>query len=241
MVEAPVRIGTFNVKFGEMASPEEVAEFLEPYKLDIIGFSEVPAGDWTSRVGTALGLDHAFVGEISSANHKDKYKSILSRNPLNDMGETELTSGTGWKPASAVFGSTEIQGVEVTFYELHIAASTGDTGQAHELVESEFTSRDGGNIVVAGDFNNEIGDSSLSSFDDAGFISVWAGAGINPHRLSSVTGYSRIGVIDHIFVRSQESAKVTAAAVLDMPRPLSDHKPVVAEIQFRECQAIGRA
>ena len=63
----------------------------KPYKLDIIGFNEVPDGDWTARVGKVLGMKHCYVGKISSANHKDKYKSILSRTPLQGTAEHEMS------------------------------------------------------------------------------------------------------------------------------------------------------
>ena len=77
-----VRVAAYNVEFGENATPEQIGEMFKPYNLDIIGFNEVPDGDWTARVGKVLGMKHVYVGKISSANHKDKYKSILSRTPL---------------------------------------------------------------------------------------------------------------------------------------------------------------
>ena len=76
--EIHVRVAAYNVEFGKNASPEEIGRMFKPYNLDIIGFNEVPDGDWTARVGRVLGMKHTYVGKISSANHKDKYKSILS-------------------------------------------------------------------------------------------------------------------------------------------------------------------
>ena len=77
-----VRVASYNVEFGKSATPEQIGKMFKPYKLDIIGFDEAPDGDWTARVGKVLGMEHSYVGKISSANHKDKYKSILSRTPL---------------------------------------------------------------------------------------------------------------------------------------------------------------
>ena len=79
-----VRVAAYNVEFGRSTTPEEVGKMFKPYNLDIIGFNEVPDGDWTARVGKILGMKHSYVGKISSANHKDKYKSILSRTPLQE-------------------------------------------------------------------------------------------------------------------------------------------------------------
>ena len=77
-----IRVAAYNVEFGKSTTPEQVGKMFKPFKLDMIGFNEVPDGDWTARVGKVLGMSFSYVGKISSANHKDKYKSILSRTPL---------------------------------------------------------------------------------------------------------------------------------------------------------------
>src|SRR5210317_1685303 len=107
-----LRVASYNVEFGKNASPEEIGGMFKPYDLDIIGFNEVPDGDWTARVGKVLGMKHTFVGKISSANHKDKYKSILSRTPLKGTTEYELSVERRrcWNPASAVSAVTKIDG-----------------------------------------------------------------------------------------------------------------------------------
>ena len=61
-----VRVASYNVEFGRSTTPEEVGEMFKKYNLDIIGFNEVPDGDWTTRVGKVLGMKHSYVGKISS-------------------------------------------------------------------------------------------------------------------------------------------------------------------------------
>ena len=90
-----VRVASYNVEYGKSATPEEIGEMFKPYELDIIGFDEAPDGDWTARVGKVLGMQYSFVGKISSANHKNKYKTILSKTPLAGAEEYKLT-GRGW-------------------------------------------------------------------------------------------------------------------------------------------------
>ena len=121
-----VRVAAYNVEFGKNASPEEIGKMFKPYNLDIIGFNEVPDGDWTDRVGKVLGMKHTYVGKISSANHKDKYKSILSRIPLRSTVEHDLTvqRKRSWNPASVVRAITQINGIPISFYSLHICRST---------------------------------------------------------------------------------------------------------------------
>jgi maltose 6'-phosphate phosphatase len=114
----PVRVASYNVEFGKSATPEQIGEMFKPYKLDIIGFDEAPDGDWTGRVGKVLGMPYSFAGKISSANHRDKYKTILSKTPLEGTEEHKLT-GRGWTPASVVRAVTEIDGVPIAFYSTY--------------------------------------------------------------------------------------------------------------------------
>ena len=141
---------------------------LKPYKLDIIGFDEAPDGDWTARVGKVLGMPHSFVGKISSANHKDKYKTILSRTALENTEEHTLT-GRGWNPASVVRAVTKIDGVSFAFYSLHISGSKANEGHAHSLATEVLNKETTERVIVVGDFNNNIGDASMKTIEDAGF------------------------------------------------------------------------
>jgi hypothetical protein len=74
-----VRVASYNVEFSRSATPEQIGEMFNPYNLDIIGFDEAPDGDWTARVGKTAGMEYSYVGKISSANHKDKYKPIWAQ------------------------------------------------------------------------------------------------------------------------------------------------------------------
>ncbi|MDG2125411.1 MAG: hypothetical protein P8J87_17035, partial [Verrucomicrobiales bacterium] len=151
-----LRVAAYNVEFSKSASPEQIGEMFKPYKLDVIGFNEAPDGDWTDRVGKVLGMEHSYVGKISSANHKNKFKTILSRAPLEGMEEVRL-KGEGWNPATAVRAVIRKQGVPVTFYSLHICASRSDNGHAHHLATEVLAKDTSDRVIVVGDFNNQIG------------------------------------------------------------------------------------
>jgi endonuclease/exonuclease/phosphatase family metal-dependent hydrolase len=105
-------------------------------------------------------MKHTYVGKISSANHKDKYKSILSRTPLQSTVEHELTvqRKRSWNPASAVQAVTQIDGIPISFYSLHICRSTNSdkTGHAYRLANEILPKMKTDRIIVLGDFNNEM-------------------------------------------------------------------------------------
>ena len=251
-----VRAAAYNVLFGNWAYPERIGEMFLPYNLDIIAFCEVPDGDWTARVGAVLGMDYAYVGTGSSANHVDKYKSVLSRTPL--MDPHEIMMPVGWAGNSLVGGTTTIRGIEVTFYSLHNpAAGANPAGSTAEYIAQQIIPNiDTPRFILMGDWNNHIGDAGLDVVENAGMRHTWEDLAID---LSTNSTYKHIvtetegGVIDHIFFNAASGAHVTEGGInydafnppdeikpmdryhaewVAQGKPLSDHRPVWAEISF---------
>tara|TARA_B100000676_G_scaffold270274_1_gene286852 strand:+ start:1383 stop:2204 length:822 start_codon:yes stop_codon:yes gene_type:complete len=235
-----VRVAAYNVEFGKNTTPEEIGRMFKPYDLDIIGFNEVPDGDWTTRVGKVLGMRHVFVGKISSANHKDKYKSILSRTPLEFTAEHELTvqRKRSWNPASCVKAVTKIDGISVAFYSLHICRSldSHDTGHAYRLAQDVLPKDKTDRIILLGDFNNEMGDDALRTIEKSGMRATWKDLKIDVSKEFTYNAFKpkepNIGVIDHIFYNTGSRASSRDGGIIELKKPLSDHKPVWAEIAF---------
>ena len=239
-----VRVASYNVVFGSMTTPEQLGEMFKPYNLDIIGFSEVPDGDWTARVGKVLGLEHSYVGKLSSANHKDKYKSILSRTPLEGSQEHKLT-GRGWNPASVVRATTKIDGVSFAFYSLHICKSNANNGHAHSLATKVLPEEATERVIVVGDYNNNIGDAAIKTIEGAGLRATWNDLKINVAKEFTYNAQNpkkNLGVIDHILYNVDSGGRATDGGIIELEKPLSDHKPVWAEItvprKIKELQAL---
>lgn len=252
-----IRFATYNVLFGLWAKPESVGKMFKPYNLDVICFNEVPHGNWTLRVGRELGMKHVHVGKVSSANHKDKYKSILSRFPLRDKSEVAFDS-KGWKPASVVTARTNIKGVPLTLYSTHIPGQPDVENSAASFIAKKMLSNShDDNLFVLGDFNNLLFEGALKAFKEAGMKSIWHGLSINTDSISThrhIESGNESGVIDHIFYRSTKiKVKVTNGGVIEKAynsaeeeiemdrykkewlkygKPLSDHRPIWAEFTF---------
>ncbi len=258
-VIAEVRLAAYNVLFGVWAEPEAVGEMFKPYHLDVIGFSEVPNGDWTARVGRVLEMEHVYVGKISSANHPDKFKSILSRTPLTNPHEIALTSHEGWSPASLVGAETLVHGLPILVYSTHIPGRPNAEGSAAEFISQSVipqAQEKAKNVVILGDLNNLPGDGALARIEAAGMRSLWADLGIATAKLSShqhIESGRESGVIDHIYFSTASMAKATDGGVIynafnpphadkeiskyqdawkQYGKPLSDHRPVWAVLEF---------
>ena len=232
-----VRVAAYNVEFGSSATPTQVGEMFKPYNLDIIGFNEVPGGDWTARVGKVLGMEHSYVGRISSANHKDKYKSILSRTPLEGTTEHELPvpRRRSWNPASVVRAVTKIDGHSIAFYSLHICKSGADDGHAHHLATRILSKEKTERVIVVGDFNNNVGDAAINTVERAGFRPTWNDLKIDVSQQFTYNAQDpakNLGVIDHIFYNTSANPRSTDGGIIELKKPWSDHKPIWAEIEF---------
>ncbi|MEX0742585.1 MAG: endonuclease/exonuclease/phosphatase family protein [Phycisphaeraceae bacterium] len=234
-----IRVMAYNVEFGRSATPEEIGAALKPYDLDVVTFNEVPADDWTARVGAVLGMEHAYVGEISSANHKDKYRSILSRTPLTDTREHRLT-GVGWNPASAVRALTTVRGQTVSIYALHVSGEAPrDVPLADRhaiyLLDEVVTKDDAEHVLVTGDFNDRVGEPTLDYYHEAGYRATWFDLDMDvtsgsEHYTWNALSDGRAGVIDHIFYKSTGNMRATDGGIAIWDKPLSDHHPVWAQI-----------
>lgn len=229
-----VRIGSYNVEFSKNATPEQIGEMFKQYDLHLIGFNEAPDGDWTARVGNAAGMKYSYVGKISSANHKNKYKTILSRTPLEGPEEYELI-GCGWNPASVVRIVTKIDGVSFAFYSLHICASNREDGHAYKLATEILPKETTGRFVVVGDYNNNIGDDAMKTIEESGMRPTWKELDIDLSKeftWNVLNPKHNLGVIDHILYNTASGATTTDGGIIELDRPLSDHKPIWAQIAF---------
>jgi len=230
-----VRVAAYNVEFSRSATPEAIGEMFKAYDPDLIGFNEAPDGDWTDRVGQVLGMKYSFVGKVSSANHKDKYKTILSRTPLEQTEEYTLRGKRGWNPASAVRAVTRISGVPIAFYSLHICASGRSDGHAAKLAGDILPAETTGRVIVVGDFNNRIGEPAMTAVEEAGMRPIWGDLKTDLPREFTWNAQDprrNLGVIDHILYNASSGARTTAGGIIELKKALSDHKPIWAEIVF---------
>jgi len=237
-----LRIAAWNVEYGFRASAEEIGGFLAPLKPDIVCFSEVPEGDWTKRAGKSLGMEYSFVGKISAAGHKDKYKSTLSRTPIED--EKEFLLKGEWSPASIMRTVLRIEGICVSVYSLHINGP-----HAVDITGRILPQEKAKNILIAGDFNNLTGSPVMNLFLEAGFADVLEDIGAVDNKFtcyfyekegkdvikytgSDASAGKNWGVIDHILFNRPVENRPVAGGIIETGRPLSDHKPIWADMEF---------
>lgn len=237
-----IKVAAYNVEYSVKGSAREIGEFLEPYNFDVICFSEAPGGDWTSEVGAILGMEHVVVGRYSTAGHEDKYKTIASKTPLANYEEVLMADTLH----TATRATTNIRGKEIAVYSVHFPFGWRDqahidetTGKISAFVNYLKRKQARETSVVMGDFNFVLSNEDHQSqyyemFKDIGIDASWTDLKIDVTDLGTMVKYeagtSDNGeVIDHI-IYSTSKAKAIEGQIIEMERPLSDHKPVWATL-----------
>ena len=111
---------------------------------------------------------------------------------------------------------------------------------ATEILPKETTDR----VIVVGDFNNRIGDEAMNTIEESGMRPTWKDLEIDLSKQftwNALNPKKNAGVIDHILYNTSSGAKTTDGSIIELEKPLSDHKPIWAEIVFpRELEKLKK-
>ena len=232
-----LKVIAYNIEFGKNTTIDEMYTFLKSEKADIICFNEVPGQGWTKKLGELLGMPYSFEGKIASANHLEKYKdktglyygkykSILSKYPLEKPHEV-LLKGDRWLPASAVVATVTVTKKEsVLFFSLHIPTGIDNPKESKayhlaQLLKTDYSNFD--KVILAGDYNDLYNSKPMKYLYNLGFKNPYKSLNIDLSQSTTLSREENKGkVIDHIMYKG---VKVKKAGIIEQ-KSLSDHKPV---------------
>ncbi len=240
-----LKIAAWNVEYGENATPVEIGEALKPFDFDVVCFSEAPGGDWTEQVGKVMGLNHNIVGKYSTAGHKDKYKTIASRSPLADFEEVLMADTLH----TATRAKTVINNTEFVIYAVHFPFGWRDQAHIDETTNKVATfvhyleERQNDELaVVAGDFNfipinADTVNAYHQMFINIGLDMSWKDLDFDCTKHNTFSAFKPEDngngeVIDHI-IYNPSKMKAVDGDILELEKPLSDHKPVWALLELK--------
>jgi exonuclease III len=240
-----IKIAAWNVEYSTNASATEIGEALKPFNFDVVCFSEAPGGEWTKEVASVIGLDYVVVGKYSTAGHVDKYKTIASRTPLYGYEEVLMADTLH----TATKAKTKINNTEISIYAVHFPFGWRDKAHIDETTNKIATfieylkQRQNDEIaVVAGDFNfipsnAEKKNMYYDKFVEIGLDVAWKELGIDCTKLNTCNAFKPEDngngeVIDHVMYNPKKM-KAVEGEIIEMEKPLSDHKPVWALLQMK--------
>ena len=226
-----LKVAAYNVEFSKSATAEEIGLALKPYDFNIVCFSEAPDGDWTKNVGIAMGLSYVVIGKYSTASHKDKYKSILSKTPLYGFEEIWMMD----RMHTVTKAKTVIDGREIAVYSLHFPFGVGASAKMENFANYIKGVQENEITIALGDYNFTTSSPDYKMYTDAGLRPSWVDLGIDVSELDTWNAIDRTkieGVIDHIMYNPKYVAAIDGN-IIEMKKPLSDHKPVWALLEIK--------
>ena len=236
--DAELKIMTYNLRFGEMASLEEMADYIKDRQPDIVALQEC---DWKTNRERALHQNgKAFVNELAyhtgmfglygkAIDYKDGYYGlgILSRYPIVKSERVFLPNPEP-KKEQRILLIAEIElpdGSNVTFISTHLEVSSAEARKEQINFINSKIKEISTPVILAGDLN-AIPDSEEIK---KGFH-TWFNATDTVYTFAS---YEPKTKIDYIFGYPQEKFSLIQTEV-DTDCKLSDHFPVSSTIQIKQ-------
>lgn len=239
-------IMTYNIRLGIQQGVEAIASLIRDSSADIVALQEVgkfwnngPAGDTLARLSELTGLPHytyapaltlpgqgvAEPSESTPTPLDAQYgHGLLSRWPIL---QTHLEFLTRNKDEQRVllFATVETELGKLQILSTHLSHLESDRpAQAKELVKAaRRLAKTGEPTLLLGDFNDAPDTRWIKSLQKK-----WHDADQDQSRLTFPATDPRIR-IDYLFVANAHWQ--TAATVID-EREASDHRPVIASLQF---------
>lgn len=231
-----IKVLCFNLRFGELASLEELASFIDSIHPDVVALQEVDVRTFRDRAKHQNGKDFitelAFrTGMLSAYGRTIDYAGgyygigILSRFPFSETRRILLPMPEGAKEQRALLlaGIELPGGKEFTFVSTHLDHSTSAVRRVQVKALNAALSKIKSPVIVAGDFN-----AKPDSPEIADGMRKWQMACTHDYTIPSSAPSSKI---DYIFYAPAGRWRKTGAAT---PRvTLSDHLPLWAELELR--------
>lgn len=230
-----LKVLCYNLRFGELASLEELADFIKSQDPDVVALQEVDVKTYRSRAPHQNGKD--FITELGfrtgmltayakTIPYAGGYYGIgiLSKYPLAEIKRIMLPMPEGSKEQRAMLlANVELpDGKLFTFVCTHLDYPSSEVRQVqvealtNELKENPFP------MILAGDFNAQPDSPEISKG-----MAGWKQVSSPDFTIPSSNPKSKI---DYIFCYPDSAWTVLSATT---PRvTLSDHLPVSAELKF---------
>lgn len=231
----PIKVLCYNIRFGELASLEELADFIKSQNPDLVALQEVDVKTFRSNAPHQNGKDFitelAFrTGMLSTYARTIDYAGgyygigILSKYPFVQTKKVLLPMPPGAREQRAfLMADVELPGdMKITFVSTHLDHSTSDVRKAQVEYLNASLQDNPWPVIVAGDFNARPDSPEIKNG-----MANWKKACNQDFTSPAHAPKSKI---DYIFCAPSDRWEAVNAYTPNCK--LSDHLPVVAEIRL---------
>ena len=253
-----IRVVSWNVQFGQLLDDKERStRLLEALNPDVLLLQELDGNDTPEQLNTLLekSLGGTWNTDMSIVHGTERHHQLRSSVSIkqeatffNDMGQFK-----------ALYGSSTFDGIQISFFTLHLRCCGGPTGEAEEQRQDEakkirkvIEDSAATNWIIAGDWNL-VGTTKpleIVKSDQFNIVDAFQPDGLLNATWSDRTSSFTPGRLDWMLY-SPETLEVVNSFVLDtsdfnsetctiqnlLPEDtakLSDHLPLVADFNIRK-------
>lgn len=232
----PLKIATYNLRFGELATVEQLGDFVASQQADFVALQEC---DWaTKRERAPHQHGVKFVNEIAhrtgmfglygkAINYKGGYYGVglLSRYPIIKSERVLLPHRAGTEQRTLLVATVELTNGELlTFVCTHLEVSSSKARQEQVAFINSYFAEWPHAVLLAGDMNAEPDTKEMRALVEAGWQNM------TNEEKTYHTKKPEIK-IDYIFYRGPRRAVLRSTEVVSWCT-LSDHFPVVSTIDI---------
>lgn len=232
-----LKILCYNLRFGELASLEELADFIKEQNPDVVALQEVDCRTFRDRTPQQHGKDFATelgfrTGMFAAYGKTIPYAggyygiAILSKYPLAKVERIYLPKTENGKEQRAVLvADVEYREDEYfTFASTHLDYTNTEERQAQVKKLNEVLPAKPYPVIVAGDFNARPESKEISE----GMMNVWkAVCKMEP----TSPAHAPRNQIDYIFCYPKDRWESIEATTIRVQ--LSDHLPISAVVELK--------
>ncbi|MBQ7823229.1 MAG: endonuclease/exonuclease/phosphatase family protein [Bacteroidaceae bacterium] len=228
-----LRIMTYNLRYGELASMERLAAFISEQKPDIVAIQEVDC--MTRRPSVKHQHDVHFITELGyytkmfplygkTIPHAGGWYGIgiLTKYPYVNVEKTMLPRTGNAEPRALLAATVEIGEDTIVFACSHLDYTTSEARQKQVKEIKSVLENQPYPVIVGGDFNAE-----PDSPEIAEMFKQWAPFSNKDFTFSSSKPSCKI---DYLFGFPAENWKLLSTEVI--PSLQSDHMPIVSEVEL---------
>ncbi len=229
-----VKVMTYNLRLGELASLEDLAAHIRAFKPDFVALQEVDVHtnrkiaphqkgkDFVSTLAYQTGMFGLYGKTIDYGGGYEGI-GILSKYPYLKVEKILLPNPEKKEQRALLEGIFDMDGDTIIFASTHLEVSTENTRNLQaEFLCSHFKDKTYP-IILGGDFNARHYSKAIVEIMNNSWLPVTNSDMTYP-------AWKPIIKIDHIFVRPMKGWKVVNTQTINSL--LSDHLPIVTDLEY---------
>lgn len=229
-----LRVMTYNLRFGELASLEDIAAHIRSFKPDFVALEEVDVKTYRERAPKQNGKD--FISTLAyhtgmfglygkTIDYRKGYYGIgiLSKYPYMSVDKNMLPNPSGKEPRALLEGLFDVDGDTIVFAVTHldVTSKEGRVAQAKYITNhfkgSQYP------VVIGGDFNAHFTEPAIKKE----MRNYWKDL---TNEDLSYPSWQPETKIDYLF--AQPAANWQVVKTQTVQSMLSDHYPVVSVVKY---------